>query len=539
MKKLGIVLGSIVALIIIAVLAIPYLVNAEKFRPMVESKAKAAVGRSVTIGKMEISLFKGGVVLNDVAVSDDPAFSKEPFLQAKSLTVGVEMMPLITSQDVRVTSVVLDEPQINLIHNAAGKWNFDSLGAQTKEEHKGGASNANVSVQALQVSHGKITVEQGNKKRVYDDVNVTLKDFSDRSAFPFTVDAKTPGGGSLNVDGEAGPLAKGDVTLTPMHGTIKIENLDIAATGFVPPDSGLSGVIDYDGSVKSDGKDVHSEGKVSAKNLKVVKTGSPAKQVIHLDYASDLNLETKKGTLTRGDVSAGNGNNPARITGTIDTKPETPVLNAVLKAKGMPIDTIEGLLPAVGVVLPPGSQLQGGTADADLAIQGPIDKLVTSGPVDINNAKLAGFNLKSKASAIGALAGIPAASDMMIQTFASKLRVAPDGIKADGLQLVIPGVGTVTGDGVIGANNSLNFKMKAKLAGGSGAVGQAMGQLVNLSNLGQAKGEIPFFIQGTTQNPIFLPDVAGMMGNTLKAPVQGTQGIGNVLGGLFGKKKQK
>ena len=160
---------------------------------------------------------------------------------------------------------------------------------------------------------------------------------------------------------------------------------------------------------------------------------------------------------------------------------------------------------------------------------------MTSGPISLNNSKLAGFNLKSRASSIGALAGIPSGSDLLIQMLSSKLRVAPDGIKTDGLQLVVPGVGTLTGDGIIGANNSLNFKMKAKLANGGGAVGQ----LANLSNFGQAKGEIPFFIQGTTQNPIFLPDVAGMMGNSLKAPVQGTQGIGNVLGGLFGKKKQK
>src|SRR5205823_15103779 len=110
------------------------------------------------------------------------------------------------------------------------------------------------------------------------------------------------------------------------------------------------------------------------------------------------------------------------------------------------------------------------------------------GPIDINNSKLAGFNLKSKAAAIGALANIPSGSDLLIQAMSSKLRVAPDGIRTDALQLVIPGVGTLTGDGIIGANNALNFKMKAKLANGGGAVGQ----LANLSNFGQAKGEIPF-----------------------------------------------
>ena len=535
MKKLLIIFGSIVALLVLAVVALPFLVDAEKFRPMVESKAKEAVGRQITIGKMEMSLFKGGVVLNDVVVADDPAFSKSPFIQAKSLTVGVEMMPLIMSRDVRVTSVVLDEPQINIVRNNAGKWNFDSLGAATKEEHKGSSSNQDLTVQNLNVAHGRISVTQGSKARVYDDVNVSLKNFSEKSVFPFSVDMKTPGGGSMAMEGEAGPLAHGDMTQTPMHGTIKVENLDLASSGFMAPESGVAGIVDFDGTVKSDGKTLHSEGKSSAKNLRLVKGGAPAHQVVHVDYASDLNLAEKRGTLTRADISAGNGGAPAHVTGNFSTHGDTTVLDAKLKASRMPIDTIEGLLPALGVVLPAGSQLQGGTVNADLAVQGPIDRLVTTGPIDIANAKLAGFNLKSKASGIGALAGIPSGSDMMIQALSSKLRVAPEGIRADAIQLVVPGVGTLTGDGVIGSNNSLNFKMRAKLANGGGA----MGQLVNLSNMGMAKGDIPFFIQGTTQNPVFLPDVAGMMGNSMKAPVQGTQGLGNVLGGLFGKKKQK
>src|SRR3954465_4935044 len=351
MKKLWIIFGSIVALIVIAILAIPFLINAEKLRPMVESKAKEAVGRQVTIGKMEVSLLKGGVVLNDVVIADDPNFSREPFLQAKSLTVGVEIMPLITSQDVRVTSVVLDEPQINLMHNAAGKWNFDSMGpAQPNQQQSKNAPKGNVSVQELRIAHGRITVTQSNKRRVYDDVNVSVRDFYDKSAFPFNVDMKTPGGGSLSMEGEAGPLAKGDMTITPMHGTIKAEGIDIASTGFVPAESGMSGIVDYDGTLKSDGKTAHSEGKISAKNLKLVKGGQPARQVIHVDYATDLNLQTKKGTLSRGDISAGNGANPAHLTGTVDTHGDTMVLNAVLKAARMPIDTIEGLLPAVGVV---------------------------------------------------------------------------------------------------------------------------------------------------------------------------------------------
>lgn len=66
-----------------------------------------------------------------------------------------------------------------------------------------------------------------------------------------------------------------------------------------------------------------------------------------------------------------------------------------------------------------------------------------------------------------------------------------------------------------------------------------MGGASLLSTLGQSKGELPFLIQGTTSNPVFIPDMAGAMTNSLKAPVQGTEGLGGVLGGLFGKKDKK
>jgi AsmA protein len=310
--------------------------------------------------------------------------------------------------------------------------------------------------------------------------------------------------------------------------------VDLAATGFAPPDSGIAGVLDFDGNVKSDGKKLHSEGKATAKNLRVVKGGAPARQAVTLDYASDLDLLQKKGVLTRGDISLGGAAKTATLTGSFDTHSDIPSINARLNGTNMPLDKLEGLLPAFGVILPQGSQLQGGVASTDLSIIGPVDKLVTAGPISVANTKVGGFNLKSRASGLTALAGLPSSSDLLIQALNSKLRVAPEGIRADGIQLVLPNVGTVTGDGVIGANNSLNFKMKAKLANGGGLVGG----LSTLSTFGQSKGELPFLIQGTTQIPLFLPDVAGAMAGTMKAPVQGAQGVGGILGGLFGKKKK-
>jgi hypothetical protein len=85
----------------------------------------------------------------------------------------------------------------------------------------------------------------------------------------------------------------------------------------------------------------------------------------------------------------------------------------------------------------------------------------------------------------------------------------------------------------------LNCKMSAKLAG-------AMGAMTSVMSLGGGKnskgGGIPFTITGTTKDPVFLPDVAGMAGNMAKgvgtAPVGAAKSATGTIGGLFGKKKQ-
>src|SRR3954466_4253254 len=106
-RKTLLILGSILGLIVVAVIALPMFIDAEKFRPMVETQAKAALGRDITLGKLDFSLLSGGVVVNDLSMADDPAFSHGPFLQAKALKVGVELWPMITSREVHVNSVVL------------------------------------------------------------------------------------------------------------------------------------------------------------------------------------------------------------------------------------------------------------------------------------------------------------------------------------------------------------------------------------------------------------------------------------------------
>jgi AsmA protein len=543
-RKLLITSASFIAVIFILLLVLPLVVDADRFRPMVQEQAQQALQRQVNIGKLGFSVWSGAVVAHDLSIQDDPAFSKAPFVRASALKIGVEVWPFLISREVHVRSLELQEAEINLVRSPSGKWNFDSLGARPATPKPRSTSKAAptasaapaISIAELLVTHGRITVLQQDShgrgtSHAYQDVNVQLRDFSPGARSPFNVSAQAPGGGKLEIRGQAGPVDFGEVARTPLKANISVKGMDLAATGFLPAES-IAGVLDYEGQAESDGKILHSEGQASIARLRAVKGGMPSRIPVVVDYASDIDLNRHNGALKKGDVKFGNAS--AKLTGDFDSRGDATTINARLYGQNMPVDSVEGLLPAFGIVLPSGSKLQGGAVTADLKLQGPLDRLVITGPINMTNTRVQGFDLRSRMSAISALAGMPSASNLAIDTMNTRLRVAPEGIRAEGIELVLPSIGSMRGQGFIGKDNSLDFKRRAKLANGGGLAGGVS----QLTTLGQSKGEIPFLIQGTTSNPVFAPDLGAAVSDTIKAPVNSVQGVGGILGGLFGKKKK-
>ena len=135
-------------------------------------------------------------------------------------------------------------------------------------------------------------------------------------------------------------------------------------------------------------------------------------------------------------------------------------MNLKLSAPDMSVDELEAMLPSLGVVLPSGSKLNGGTLSADLAISGPLDKLVISGPVRMSNTKLAGFDMGAKLGALSAFSGkAPSSSDTTIQNASLNAHIAPEMTRADAINVTIPSLGVVTGAGTISPTGALNFQM--------------------------------------------------------------------------------
>ncbi len=526
MKALKII-GIVVAVLIVIAIALPFLINVNSFRPKLESELTDALGRQVKVGNLSLSILSGSVSAEDLSIADDPAYSKDPFIRAKSLKVGVEVMPLIFSKTLHVTDITLDQPEIALLRDASGKWNFSSLGNKSAKAApaSGPSSTPDLSVSKLDVKDGRLSVNRANssiKPHVYDNVQISVRNFSPTSQFPFTISANLPAGGTAKLEGKAGPINSADVSESPIEAQINVKGLDLTASGFVEPSTGIAGVADFDGTLNSDGKALRTSGTLKAAKLKLAVKGTPAPEPVTVKYATDYDLKKQGGTLTQGDVSLGKA--LAKLTGSYQSQGEATILNMKLNGDGMSVDDLQSFLPALGVILPSGSKLQGGTLSVNVGITGPVDKLVIVGPIRLAQTKLAGFNLSSKMSAISALSGSQSGSDTSIQNLSTDARVAPEGIRTQNVNLTIPALGTVTGNGTISPAGGLDYKMNASLSGG------AVTGLTQLAGIGGKGGSIPFFIQGTTSDPKFMPDVQGMVGSQLK------NGLGGALGGLMGGK---
>jgi AsmA protein len=561
MKRTLQIVAIVVVVLIVLVVIVPFLIPVDKFRPTIEEKASQALGRKVELGNLGLSLISGSLSAESISIGDDPKFSSSPFLTAKSLKVGVEIMPLLFSKTLNVTGITIESPEVVLLHNAAGQWNYSTLGgaAAKSQQTPASTSPADLSVQKFSLKDGRIVVGSttSQKRSTYDHVNVVASNFSMTSRFPVSVTADLPAGGKFKLDGTAGPIDQTDASLTPIDAKLEVTSLDLASTGFVDSSAGLGGLLDLSANLSSQNGEAETKGNAKISKAFFIAGGSAAGVPVTVDFNTKYNLRKNTGVLDPSTLKIGSA--AAHLNGTYQTAGEATVVNIKLDAKDMPAKDLEAFLPALGIILPKGTSLQAGTLNADLNLTGPLSKLVTTGDVGLFNGKLAGFDLGSRMSSIASLAGIKSGKDLDIQKLTTNLRMAPDGLKAENFVVVVPSVGNLSGAGTVDSKNNLDFKMAATLTSTLGDVGSPVSDVSGL--LGKATGggsgcktgtTVPFLIHGTTADPKFIPDVGGLAAGVLKSQLGCAAGLGsgvgkdagkapadaiNSLGGLFKKKK--
>lgn len=563
---------AIVAVIVI-LLVLPFLIPVNKFRPTIEEQASAALGRKVQVGDLSLSLIRGSLGIDNLSISDDPKYNSGPFLTAQSVRVGVELLPLIFHQQVNVTEIVIEKPQVMMLKDPSGKWNFSSIGGNAPAEPKkaepsspSGNAAQSLSIEKIELKDGQITLGNTNsrKRSVYAPVNLTASDVSMTSPVQVDFSMGLPGGGTMKINGKVGPVDAKDAAFTPQEVKLTVSALDLAKTGFLDPSLGLGGTVDMNANLSSQSGQMSTKGSLKLSKAVLIAGGSAAGVPAVLNFDTKYDMAKGTGVLNPSTVDIGNAK--SHLGGTYKSEGDAFAVDMKLTGEGLPATELEAFLSALAVNMPQGTKLTAGTLNTNLHITGPTDKLVTDGNVGFFNGKLSGFDLGQKMSGVASLAGIKSGKDLDIEKMTSDVHMAPTGLRADNFNLVVPTLGSVVGGGTLDSKNMMDFKLVATVnssmlgaAGGAegGAVGGAAGKLLGAGASCKNGGvKVPLQIHGTTANPQFTPDIGGATASLMKseltcaggsvgnlaglAGASGTKGVSDVtkqLGGLFGKKK--
>src|SRR5216684_1166148 len=146
-----IVVGLFVFLLALA-LAVPYVLNVDRYRDDIAAAIEKQTGRHVTLGKIRAQFLPGvGFVVEDLHIGSPPGFPAGDVVSADAIRGNVAIGPLLHSV-VHLNSLELVHPKLTLVSDNNGKNNytFTSSAPEQKTPPKGqSASSSGISLDQI------------------------------------------------------------------------------------------------------------------------------------------------------------------------------------------------------------------------------------------------------------------------------------------------------------------------------------------------------------------------------------------------------
>jgi uncharacterized protein involved in outer membrane biogenesis len=235
MKKVVIGFCLIIALLIVAVLLLPFLIDLNNYKDRYQPMIEEALNRKIVLNDLRLTIIpRIGVRIAGFTVMDDPAFSQTPFASLTSLDVGIKLIPLLTGR-VEVEEITLKEPVITVIKNQHGVLNVSTIGKQgpPSERPKEAPPSptegsplralAMLAVDRVALEHGRLAYHDQSSQKATEytvqDLNVLLQSVRLGDMTRLHVDAIVqPYNSPLTIEGVVGPLVE----------TLDLKTIDLA-----------------------------------------------------------------------------------------------------------------------------------------------------------------------------------------------------------------------------------------------------------------------------------------------------------------------
>jgi AsmA protein len=165
------ILAAVVTLLLLAL--VPPFLNINHFRRRISVSISGALGRPVRMDNVGFRILPTpGFTMENFVIGEDPAFGNEPFLRSDTVTATLHVSSLWRGH-LEFATISLDEPHVNLVRNAEGKWNVESVllqasqirtaptAASANEQHRAGGLPRFPYIEATQA---RVNIKLGEDK---------------------------------------------------------------------------------------------------------------------------------------------------------------------------------------------------------------------------------------------------------------------------------------------------------------------------------------------------------------------------------------
>ncbi len=174
------VLWTCVVLAILLLLALtPPLLNVNRLRRRIAESMSASLGRPVHLDRVTVHLLPvPGFTLENLVVSEDPAFGFEPVIRANTVEATLRPSSLWRRQ-VEFSTIRFIEPSLNLVRNPEGKWNLQSLLMHAANVNTAPTAQSKPGPQPrfpyIEATGARVNLKLGNEKKPF---SLTDADFA-------------------------------------------------------------------------------------------------------------------------------------------------------------------------------------------------------------------------------------------------------------------------------------------------------------------------------------------------------------------------
>ena len=214
-----IVLG-IAIFFLILILSLPAIV-----RSVAESKGSEILKRELTIGSIGLGLFSGEFEIENLKISNKE--KSGVFVAFSNLFVKIDLGELIYGNDIKISSIRLDEAEINVWQNDT-IFNFSDLleSEETEEVEKDEPSNSTLYIDKIEVSNTRLSYNDKllNIRFLLSDFNTIISNFNTADN---KLDIKL--NSTLNERGKIDLNYKMDLNSMAYNGNVDLKNFPISA----------------------------------------------------------------------------------------------------------------------------------------------------------------------------------------------------------------------------------------------------------------------------------------------------------------------